>query len=147
MAAPRDTFEDPNGVRDTYEFQVNHDEEDDFGKERQISHGANTGQTGLVRQQADDDPMVIRIRGKILHQNQHDEMVAWFALSKLQTIYWEDFQGNRYEVMFTSFKPVRQRTTKNPRDFANAPYWYWTYELTLEVIRFLDDNPWDAAGP
>jgi hypothetical protein len=147
MAAPRNTFEDPNNVRPDYEWHINHDEEGDFGKERRISHGANTATTGLVRQQADDDPLIMQLSGVILHQAQYDEMIAWFALSKTQTLYFEDFAGDRYEILFTSFKPKRFRTIKNPRDFANAPYWFWKYELTFEVVRFLTSNPWSAAGP
>lgn len=147
MSAPRNTFTDPNSVRPTYEWQINHDEEDDFGKSRQVSHGANTANTGLVRQQADDDPMVIRLRGTILHKAQHAEMAAWFALCKTQTVYFEDFSGDKYEVLITAFRPTRQRTIKNPRDFANAPYHYWKYEMEMEVVTFLTGNPWSAAGP
>lgn len=147
MSAPRNTFEDPNGVRTAYPWLVNHDEEGDFGKRRTIQHGANTANTGLVRQQSDDEPLIMRLSGTILHQSQYDEMIAWFALSKTQTIYFEDFSGDRYEILFTSFQPKRQKTIKNPRDFANAPYWFWKYELEFEVVRFLTSNPWSVAGP
>lgn len=143
--ASRNKFIDPAGNRTTYNWQINHDEEDDFGKTRNVDHGANTANTGLVKQQADDGPMVIRVRGTILHAAQIEEMIQWFKLSGTQTIYFEDFTGDQFEVLVTSFKPTRQKTIKNPRDFTNAPYWIWKYELEMEVIAFRTGNIWEGV--
>jgi hypothetical protein len=149
MSAPanRNKFIDPAGNRAQYNWSVNHDEEDDFGKTRNIDHAANTGNTGLVRQQSDDSPMLIHVRGTILHRAQVLEMIAWWDLSEGQTVYFEDFTGDQFEVLITSFRPTRQRTIKNPRDFANAPYWIWKYELEMEVVKFLTPNIWSGVTP
>lgn len=145
MSAPRNTFTDPAGSRTTYEWQINHSDEDTFGKTRSVQHGANTLNTGLVKQQSDDGPLTIKVRGTILHKAQIVEMIAWWRLCASRTIYFEDFAGDKYEVIITSFQPTRQRTIKNPRDFASAPYWFWKYELEMEVIRFID-SIWDGVA-
>lgn len=129
-----------------YDWQVNHSEEQEFGKRRNIEHGALTNGTGLVRQQSADSPMVLHLRGTIFHQAQYEEMIAWWKLSETQTIYFKDFSGDEYEVIVTEFNPVRERTIKNPRDFANAPYWFWRYDLTMEVIR-IRSGSWEGVSP
>ena len=146
MPGVREQFIDPAGNRTTYSWVINHSDEDEFGKERQINHGANTANTGLVKQQSDDSPMVLRLQGTILHKAQHTEFIAWWKLSETQTIHFVDFTGDRYEVIVTAFKPIRKRTIKNPRDYPNAPYWYWTYSMELEVISFVS-SVWSGVTP
>lgn len=141
MTRTANVFTDPAGDRATYSWVVNHSDEEDFGKERSIETGANTANTGLVRQQSDDKPMVIRVQGTILHAAQHQEFIAWWKLCGSQTIYFTDFAGDEYEVLLTSYRPLRKRTIRNPRDYANAPLWYWTYEMEMQVIRFRN-GPW-----
>lgn len=142
----RNYFIDPAGVRTTYPWQINHSDEDEFGKSRNIQHGAKTASTGLVKQQSDDSPMVMRVRGVILHKAQIQEMIAWWKLCETQTIHFTDFTGDTYEVIITAFKPTREKTIKNPRDYANAPYWIWKYELEMEVVTFIS-SIWSAVTP
>jgi hypothetical protein len=141
----RNRFTDP-ATADYYDWQVNHSEEDEFGKRRNIEHGATTSNLGFVKQQSDDSPLILRLRGTIFHKAQLEEMIAWWKLSEDQTIYFLDFAGDEYEVVVTSFLPTRQRTTKNPRDYANAPYWYWKYEMEMEVIA-IRDGSWEGVTP
>lgn len=145
MARTANQFQDPAGVRTTYDWVVNHSEEEEFGKERNIEHSAPTGGVGLVRQQGADAPMVLELRGVIFHEAQYQEFWAWWKLSRTQTIYFHDFAGDSYEVVFTSFKPTRHRTIRNPKDYSNAPYWFWRYTMRLEVVRFID-GPLATAG-
>lgn len=143
MAAPRWTLIDNNNVLPDYEMSVNPSEEEEFGKRRNVEHGANTANTGFVRQQSDDGPLMLKHSGVILHSDQHATMIEWFALSKDQTIDVIDHVGDRYEVIWTSFLPKRKRTIRNPRDFANAPYHYWEYESEMEVIT-VKSGPWEG---
>lgn len=129
-----------------YDWQVNHSEEQTLGRTRSFDHTAPTSGNGLIRQQGDDPPMVIHLQGTILHKAQHTQMVNWFNLSRTQTIYFTDFTGDQYEVVITSFLPVRKRTVKNPKDYANAPYWYWTYDIEMEVVRFIASD-WSVTLP
>lgn len=129
----RNQFIDPRGVRPTYNWAINHSEEDNFGRSRNIEYTARTGE-GLVMQQGDEPPVLIRIRGTILTKAQVQEMIAWYTLCKEQTIYFKDFAGDEYEVLITSFQPTRQRNVGNLRDQANAPYWHWTYEMQMDVV-------------
>lgn len=133
----RNLFIDPAGNRPTYPWQINHSDEDEGGKARSIEESANTGGTGLVKQQADDQPIIFNYSGTILHKAQLVEFWAWFQLCATQTIYFTDFAGDEYEVLITAFKPTRHRTIRNPRDFANAPLWYWKYTISIEVIRVI----------
>lgn len=143
----RNIFTDPKGVRTAYSWQINHSEEDTFGKTRTVEHGANTGNTGLVKQQGDSSPLVIKVKGAILHKAQLEEMIAWWDMCEDQTIYFQDFAGDKYEVLITSFQPVRKRTIRNPRDFANAPLWWWTYDLEMEVVRIIPGlSPWEGVA-
>lgn len=128
MSRIANRFIDPADNLDTYFWPINHSAERAFGKERSIEHGGNTGGTGLVRQQGDESPMVIEIDGTILTQDQYDTFWEWFALSKTQTIYFRDFQEQKYEVTIISFLPVRVGAVK--------PVVYWTYTMRMEVIKF-----------
>lgn len=146
MADTRNTFIDPAGDRANYDWAINHSEEQEFGKGRNIEHGANTANTGYVRQQSDDGPMTLRLSGTILTKAQVVEMIAWYNLCETQTIYFEDFTGDKYEVVISSFKPIRRRTVSNPRDRVNAPYWYWTYDIEMDVVSFID-SIWEDVVP
>lgn len=138
-------FENPaNGTK--YEFQINPSEEDDFGKRRSIEHGAKTNGTGLVRQQSDDGPLILRVRGVIFHKAQFQEFIKWWKLCETQTIYLYDHEEACYEILITEFLPTRQRTIKNPRDFANAPYHFWRYEIAMEVIT-IRAGDWSGVTP
>lgn len=131
--AGRDTFYDPN-TSDLYEWHVNHDVEEAFGKDRNVNHSGLTDGVGLVRQQAEDSPMVIAYTGTILHDEQYEEFWKWFVLSRTQGIRYFDFTGPHYEVVITSFQPVRKRG-HNRR---TGTMYYWTYSLKMEVLRFIN---------
>jgi hypothetical protein len=135
----RDTFTDPlTGA--TYPWLIGHDTEDSAGKQRQIQESANTANTGLVKQQGDTTPVILKYSGKILHLSQLQQFWKWFELCETQTIYFSDYAGDTYEVIITDFSPVRKATVRNPKDFANAPFWYWTYSISMEVIRVISGS-------
>lgn len=141
----RNIFTDPATAK-TYSWQINHSEEQEFGKRRNVSHGALTNGTGLVRQQSDDSPLILQLKGTIFHLVQFEEMIAWWKLCEKQTINFKDFSGDEYEVIITEFLPVRERTVKNPRDYANVPYWFWKYDITMEVVRIISGT-WQGVSP
>lgn len=140
----RNRFTNPD-TNYTYDWLINFSEEDEFGKSRNIEHGASTSDLGFVRQQSDDGPLIIRVRGTILTLAQFTEFKEWFALCRTQTINFRDFADDEYEVIITKFMPTRQRTIHNPRDFANIPYHYWKYELEMEVIRVISGT-WEGVA-
>lgn len=130
----------------TYDLAINPSEEEPFGKTRNVEHSAPTGLTGLVRQQGDDTPLVLKASGTILTKAQLTTMIAWFQLCRSQTIYLRDHAQDSFEGIITSFLPTRKRTIRNPRDPANAPEWYWTYTLEFEVVRILAGT-WAGVTP
>lgn len=117
----------------TYDWLINHDEEEAFGRARNIEHTALLKGTGLVIQQADDGPLLIKVSGTIFHTSQIQAFDSWFARTRTETIHFRDFAGDVYEVIITAFQPKRQRTLRNPRD-ASAPLWYWKYTMEMEVL-------------
>jgi hypothetical protein len=129
----RDTFTDPRTGR-TYTWRTGHSEESAIGKQRQITESANTANTGLVKQQGDVQPMVLKYKGTIRHKDQLEQFWAWFQLCETQTIHFTDFAGETYEVIITDFEPVRRPTIRNPADFANMPLWYFSYDISMEVV-------------
>lgn len=133
----RNRFEDPAGSLSPYDWRVNHSEEDEGGQSREVDHTANTGLTGLVRQQGAAEPSILSWKGTILHRAQVVEMLKWFEACRTRTILLRDFAGDTYEVLITSFKPQRLRAAKNNSDYSNAPLWYWKYSITMEVVSFL----------
>lgn len=140
-------FEDPKGGKTTYEWLINHNEEEASGKRRNITRSANTDGTGLVRQQGDDSPLVFKWSGTMLHNSQVKEMAEWMELSRTQTIYLEDFANDKYEVIITAFEPKRIRTMRNPRASGDPErLYYWTYTIELEVIR-VRDGIWEGTSP
>jgi hypothetical protein len=132
----RDKFVNPLNS-ESYEWDISHSDEEPMGKTRQITESANTANTGLVKQQGDVQPLVMKYNGTILKRSQFKEFWRWFELCETQTIYFTDFDGQEYEVIITDFAPKRQRTVRNPRDAANTPLHYWNYSITMEVIRVI----------
>lgn len=141
----RERFTNPANAS-YYDWPINHDEEAEFGKGRNIEHGANTANTGFVRQQSDDSPLVIKISGAILTVAQHEEFRDWFILSEGQTIYFRDFYGDEYEVIFTAYKPTRKRTVRNPQGGTVNPYHWYRYDIEMEVVRVISGT-WAGVSP
>lgn len=131
----RNRFVDPaSGI--SYEWQINHTEESDQGKTRNITRTASTAGVGVIRQQGDDGQLVLKFSGSILHRAQFRGMWQWYQLCRTQTIYFYDFDNQGYEVQITSFQYTRKRTLRNPRD-PTTPYHYWTYTMEMEVYNVL----------
>lgn len=146
----RNRFADP-ATGYSYEWQINHSEEEEFGKARDVEYTAQTGtefgtgKVGLVRQVGDSSPLQIKLGGTILHALQHAQFVNWFQLCKSQSIYFRDFTDTTYEVFIISFQPIRHRTMRNAAD-PTIPLHYWTYTMAMDVLRVLSGD-WAAVTP
>jgi hypothetical protein len=116
-----------------YPWPINHSDEDEVGRDRNITLEANTGNVGLVKQQGELTPLTFRYSGTILTRAQLSQMLFWFTKCETHSIDFTDFAGDSYEVLITSFKPTRHRTLRNPRD-PGAPLWYWTYTIEMMVL-------------
>lgn len=141
----RNRFTDPN-TGSFYDWQINHTSESSFGKARQVTESANTANTGLIKQQGDASPLKLKFQGTIMHKHQKDEFERFWELCESQTIIFKDFAGNEYEVLITVFDPTRHATVRNEKDPANAPLWYWTYEIEMEVVRIIKGD-WEGVTP
>src|SRR3954454_3299927 len=130
----RNRFTNPATMA-TYDWPVNHSEEEPTGKTRNISRAANTGNVGAVRQQGDDGATVLTYTGTINTRAQLQQFWAWYELSKAQTIYFTDYDGQEYEVQITAFTPKRVRKLTSISRDAGMPHHYYTYSISMEVLR------------
>lgn len=122
---------------DTYDWVMNHQEEEEAGFQHSIEATATTsGVGGRVLQQGPDEPLVLKYRGTVLDPAQHDEFLAWAALSRTQTIIFRDFADNEYEVLMT-YMPRRERVMRNPRGGTTAPFHIWRYSMEMHVVQVL----------
>lgn len=119
----------------SYDWPQNHDSEETTGKVRNITRSAPTGLTGAVKQQGDDGPLVLKLSGVITRRSQFQQMWAWYALCRTQTIYFTDFDGQMYEVQIVGFEPQRVRNMY--RAGFDPPDYHWRYSISMEVHRFL----------
>lgn len=148
MAYTRVKLIDPSygivGNLGTYDWDVNYDEENTFGRTRNIDATQNTGATDFIFQQGADEPMVISVSGKALTKMQHAKFCAFYSRSQYQTMIFEDFEGAQFEVMITSYQPKRVRAARNPRGQAGgAGLHYYTYTLEMMVLNVLSGD-WTA---
>lgn len=143
MSAPRNQFIDPAGVLATYSWHINHDTEQDGGRERPVDATAPTSGVGHVFQQGDETPLDLNYSGTILDPAQLDAMLDYFEACRTRTIHFLDCMGDRSEVVITSFKPIRVRCARNPRTGGTH---YWTYTITMQVIGVLAGT-WAGVSP
>lgn len=144
MTRVANQFQDPAGTLPTYSWEINHDAEDEGGKSRNITVTANTGRTGLVRQEGDETPLTLSYSGTFFSKNQLVRMLRYWEACSTRTIRFVDFLGDTYGVLITDFRPLRKRVVRNPRDQANAPGVIWTYKIVMQVIDIIS-GPYDDA--
>jgi hypothetical protein len=149
MSVVHNKFENP-ATSESYTWHLNHDEEDSLGKTRNITRTAPTGiaggNVGMVKQQADDGPLLLKLSGKILQRAQLQAFWDWYETCQTHTIYFTDFDGNKFEVQITSFLPKRVRVVHNPGD-ESMPLHYWTYQMEMEVYAVLDSDDFEGVTP
>jgi hypothetical protein len=135
LAAKRNYFINP-ATLEAYPWTINHQPTGDEGteKKRSVQTSGLTSNIGLVRQQAPDEPMILKRAGEILDLTQEKEMWRWFQICKAQTIYFLEFNGDAYEVQITDFKVQRVGTGGPTR--SGQPY-YAKYTLEMEVYSVL----------
>lgn len=138
-------FIDPAGIRASYPWPLNHTVEEKGGKARSVTNTAPTGVVGLVREVNSSGPITMTWKGKIFTVAQLTEMWHWWQLCETQTIFIQDFAGEKYEVMIEEFDPVRVAVARNLHDPANAPTWMWEYTITFSVLGILA-GPLASAG-
>lgn len=129
-------FIDPAGVKSTYTWTLNHDEEEEVQVSRQMADGAATNNIGLIPQEGAPYPIVFQWKGKIFTQSDKNEMDSWYALCEDQTIYLVDFSASFYEVLITDWD-VQRVAGYNRR--GGLP-WYWQYTIIFRVVSVLSGD-------
>lgn len=131
----RNYFINP-ATEEMYRWHLNHKPDGDkgTGKKRTIELTSNTGSVGLVRQQSDAEPLVLKREGTLFNREQEVAMWKWYELCESQTIYYLEFNGDAYEVQIINFSVQRKGTGGPTR---GGERFYAEYELELEVYGVL----------
>lgn len=129
----------PGGLG-AYVWEANYDTEDEFSRARSYQRTATTDGVGVVRQQGDDGPVILKVSGVALRRVQHEKFVAFFLAARDRTMHFIDFEGYDYEVFITAYNPTRVRTSRNPQD-PSMMFHYIKYSLQFEAVNVLS-GPW-----
>lgn len=131
----------------TYSFHINHSDEEQMGRSASVQRTAPVGGMGFIYQIGDSGPMTIHWKGTILDRAQVQAMWNYYNVcngfnGNRRTIHLVDFTGARFEVLFTSFLPIRIRATSNPRGTTpDEKLYYYTYDATFDVINIVSGWP------
>lgn len=138
-------FQDPAGVVADYNWAINYLTESPMGRKRSESVTAPTNNTGVVRQQGTEAPINRQLSGTILTEAQHSAFIQWWVLCRTQTIYFQDVNGDLAEVLIVDYEAQKNYTAWNTKDPVNAPYHYYTYTLTMDIITQISGS-WAQAN-
>ncbi len=100
-----------------------------------MADGAPTSNIGLIPQQGAATPLIFTIKGRFFDDNQHAQNLAFWELCEGQSIYWQKFNGDKYEVMITDYEANQIRASRNPK-FPDKSY-IWEFTLTMRVLTAL----------
>lgn len=117
----RDTLIDPApGGLGTYEFEINHQDEEEYGNERQLTVTRNTADGIAITQQGDSAVQQRTLTGTILTKDQHEKLAAFTKksgrLDPTNTLIFRDFFGEEYEVLIQAYRVKPVGVMRNPRD-------------------------------
>jgi hypothetical protein len=134
-------FIDP-ATGETWTWPINHSDETGTaakgggqgGLERNYTVSAPTSLGIAIRQQAANDPMSISWKGTALTRAQHQKFLYWFSKCSSHSIILRDFSGDEFEVVITAYIPQRKPAAINRNDMVNAPYWYYDFQIDMDVI-------------
>lgn len=139
MSVTHNKFENP-ATGAVYVWPRNHapDGEADAGKARPITRVNNTSGGIAALQQGDDGNYVLKLSGKITIRSQWRAFWQWYALCRSQTIYFTDFDSQKYEGTISSL--VGKRVGKLSDSIGPDPsmrLFSIVYTLEFTVVRFL----------
>ena len=132
MPRQPERLRDGASILATYEFDVNHHEEEDSGQSRNITRTAPTSGVGFVRQQGISAPFTKKYVGTILRQSQYDAIQAYYEACANRTVFFRDYTGEESEVVIITFSTTRVAVLRNPRE--PSLMHIWKYRLEMEVI-------------
>jgi hypothetical protein len=127
-----------------YDWPINHTTEEQFGLIRNYERTAPTKGVGFVRQEGDPTPLTLKMSGTILTATQDTAFIGWFNLARHNSIYFRDWTGAQYEVLFVSYQPQRVRVDWNYSD-PNMRTHIIRWDMELEVLRVLS-GAWEGAA-
>jgi hypothetical protein len=131
-------FTDPR-TSSTYTWPRNPSSENAATKTRNIERTSNTGNVGATKQQGDDGPLILDFTINVLTTAMEVALWQWYNLSKLQTIYLTDWDGEEWEGQIIELS--RQRLAQPVAGRID----YMVYDFQFEVYRLIS-GPLATAG-
>ena len=147
MPYPRvaNQFIDPvSGGLGTYEWHVNHLEQDGPHRPNNIEFAGRSDGQGVVGTGGEWEPLILTLTGRILHRAQNVEFWKWRHLTN--SFRFVDFEGNTYEVAMIGYEPKKIRVAQNHAD-ANMPSYIMEYTMQLWILDIVDGELDDAGVP
>lgn len=139
MTVVHNKFENP-ASGETYTWTRNHapDGEDDAGKARPVQRIPNTAGGTAAFQQGEDGLYTLKWKGTLVRRDQWRQFWRWFAISKSQTIYLTDFDGQKYEGVISSLTGKRVgRSAQGIAQDASMSLFKIEYNMEFTVVNFL----------
>lgn len=116
----------------SFAFAINHSEEEPLVLRRQYEPGA-PATVGLSRQQA-ADTLRLTLRGTILDPAQKTALDTLYDFCEQDTLAYEDYARELYEVVIVSWDARPERVARNP---LTSGLFVWRFSLELEVVTVL----------
>ncbi len=124
-----------------FAFAINHSDEEPRSFARTYEAGAPTT-VGLVRHQSAADLVHLVFRGLILDPAQKTAADALFDHCDEYTLIYEDYSGEAYEVIITTWD-CRPERARNPHTRGLV---MWRYTMDLAILRVLHGALNDTVG-
>lgn len=137
-------FFDPAGALGTYQWHINHLEQEGPNRSNNVDFAGTADGRGVVPTEGEYEPLILTLSGTILHRAQNVEFWKWRHLTN--SFRFNDFEGNSYEVAMLGYEPKKIRVALNPSDPLMRSYKI-EYSMQLWIIRVIDGELDDAGVP
>ena len=137
-------FFDPAGTLATYQWHINHLEQDGPSRSNNVEFEGSADGRGIVPTEGVYEPLILTLTGTILHKAQNIEFWKWRHLTN--SFRFNDFEGNSYEVSMLAYEPKKIRVALNPADPTMIGYKI-EYSMQLWIMRIIDGELDDAGVP
>ena len=140
----KNTFYNPVTLA-TYEWAINHTEQNGPSRESNTQYEGQSSDLGIIGFQGQDQPLIIELRGKILHKSQY--LKFWEYRHITNTFKFTDFESNIYEVTMTGLVFEKRRVAWNFADAMNMPFHTYDYTMTLRVLTIISGDLFGLGVP
>lgn len=129
----------------TYDWHVNHLEEEGPFRSNNVEFDGRSDGQGVVATGGEYEPLILTLTGRILHRAQNVEFWKWRHLN--HSFRFLTFEGEQYEVSMLSYEPKKTRVQLNNTDPVNQPSYVIDYSMQFWIMSVIDGILDDADVP